>query len=155
MNKGKFGIVLPFYGILAFVLAFLGQTLLCGLLLGFVIAAEKDEWASKQVMQAFFLTLFSSVVSGVLSILNVFNAIPFVGTVFNTIFGIINGIVSLVILVFAIIGIVNVCKGKDASVPVFSGLASKVYGMVKQTVYTAPVQTASSDMSQNAESKKE
>ena len=33
MRKGKFNIVLPFYAIVAFVLAILGQVLLCGLLL--------------------------------------------------------------------------------------------------------------------------
>ena len=80
MQKGKFGVCLWFYAVLAFVLAFLGQTLLCGLLLGFVILAEKNEWLSKQVMQAFFLTLASSLVGSVLDILNVFRSIPFVGT---------------------------------------------------------------------------
>ena len=34
MKKGTFGIKLSFYAVLAFVLAFLGQTLLLGLLLG-------------------------------------------------------------------------------------------------------------------------
>ena len=33
MRKGKFNIVLPFYAIVGFVLAMLGQVLLCGLLL--------------------------------------------------------------------------------------------------------------------------
>ena len=138
MEKGKFGVVVTFYAILAFVLAFLGQTLLCGLLMLFVIAVEQNEWASKQVMQAFFLALFSSVVSSVLGIFNVLGNIPFVGGIISTIFGFINGLVSIVILVFVILAIVNVCKGKDASVPVFSDLAGKAYGLVKKTVYSNP-----------------
>lgn len=91
MQKGKFGVCLWFYAVLAFVLAFLGQTLLCGLLLGFVILAEKNEWLSKQVMQAFFLTLASSLVGSVLDILNVFRSIPFVGTAVSVVFNGITG----------------------------------------------------------------
>ena len=68
MQKGKFGIYLWFYAMLAFVLAFLGQVLLAGLLLGFVIVAEKDEWVIKQVMQAFGLAIFASVVGEVLDL---------------------------------------------------------------------------------------
>ena len=40
MRKGKFGICLWFYAALAFVLAFLQQSMLCILLLGFVIVAD-------------------------------------------------------------------------------------------------------------------
>lgn len=141
MGKGRFGVVLTFYAILAFVLAFLGQTLLCGLLMLFVIAAEQNEWASKQVMQAFFMALLSAVISSVFGIFDVFNAIPFLGSIISTIFSVIEGAVSIVLLVFEIIGIVNVCKGKDANVPVFSGLAGRAFGLVKKTVYSNPDNT--------------
>lgn len=57
MRKDRFNICISFYAVLAFVLAILGQTLLCGMLLGFVIVIQKDEWLTKQVMQAFFLAL--------------------------------------------------------------------------------------------------
>lgn len=117
MQKGKFGVCLWFYAVLAFVLAFLGQTLLCGLLLGFVILAEKNEWLSKQVMQAFFLTLASSLVGSVLDILNVFRSIPFVGTAVSVVFNGITGLVSLIILVFCIIAITKVVKEQDAGLP--------------------------------------
>ena len=59
MRKDRFNICISFYAVLAFVLAILGQTLLCGMLLGFVIVIQKDEWLTKQVMQAFFLGLSS------------------------------------------------------------------------------------------------
>ena len=135
MQKGKFGVCLWFYAVLAFVLAFLGQTLLCGLLLGFVILAEKNEWLSKQVMQAFFLTLASSLVGSVLDILNVFRSIPFVGNG-------ITGLVSLIILVFCIIAITKVVKEQDAGLPLVSKLANRAFGLLEQKVYTqaAPAQ---------------
>ena len=40
MRKDRFNICISFYAVLAFVLAILGQTLLCGMLLGFVIAVS-------------------------------------------------------------------------------------------------------------------
>ncbi|MFZ2539071.1 MAG: hypothetical protein WAX04_09230, partial [Oscillospiraceae bacterium] len=134
MKKGNYGIFLTFYALLAFVLAFLGQTLLCGLLLGFVILAEKDEWASKQVMQAFFLTLFTSILSQALAMLNIFSGIPFVGAIFATFTGIITGLISFVILIFVIIAMVKVAKGKDAGIPVFSKLANRAFGIVEKKV---------------------
>ena len=142
MEKGKFGIVLAFYAVLAFVLAFLGQTLLCGLLLFFVIAAEKSEWASKQVMQAFFLLLLSSVISSVLGFgSSLFGSIPILGSIIATIIRVVKGIISLAFLAFEILGIVNVCKGKDANIPVFSDLAGRAFGLVKKTVYSNPNNT--------------
>ena len=105
MQKGKFGIQLSFYAVLGLVLAFLGQTLLCGLLLGFVILAEKDPWTSRQTMQAFFVSLFMSLVSKILGALNVFQNIPLIGSVFSVIFSIIEGIIALLVLIFLIIGL--------------------------------------------------
>ena len=93
MRKGKFGICLWFYAALAFVLAFLQQSMLCILLLGFVIVAERDEWTSRQVMQATFLGLLGSFISGVLNIFSVLKAIPFAGTLFSGVFSFVSGIV--------------------------------------------------------------
>ena len=148
MQKGKFGVCLWFYAVLAFVLAFLGQTLLCGLLLGFVILAEKNEWLSKQVMQAFFLTL-ASLVGSVLDILNVFRSIPFVGTAVSVVFNGITGLVSLIILVFCIIAITKVVKEQDAGLPLVSKLANRAFGLLEQKVYTqaAPAQPVAAPLS--------
>lgn len=136
MQKGKFGICLPFYAILAFVLAWLGQTLLCALLLGFVIVAEKDEWTSRQTMQAFFLSLVMGIVNSVLDILNIFERIPFIGTVFDVIFGVITSIISLLILIFVIVALVRVAKGREAALPLLSKLANRAFGLVEQKFYT-------------------
>ena len=69
--------------VLAFVLAILGQTLLCGMLLGFVIVIQKDEWLTKQVMQAFFLALVESIISCVTNIFSGLYAIPILGIAFS------------------------------------------------------------------------
>lgn len=135
MTKDKFGICFSFYAVVALVLAFMGQVLLCGLLLGFVIIMTKDEWLTKQVMQAFFLTLFSAVISQILNVLNVFYGIPVLGAIISGLFGIVSGLISLLVLLFAIIGIMKVLKGEDASIPLFSSYANKAYGYVAKTVY--------------------
>ena len=61
MNKPKTGMYLWFYAVLAFVLAIFGQTLLCGLLLAFVILTERDSWLTCQVIQALGLCFVNSV----------------------------------------------------------------------------------------------
>ncbi len=144
MQKGKFGIQLSFYAVLGLVLAFLGQTLLCGLLLGFVILAEKDPWTSRQTMQAFFVSLFMSLVSKILSTLNVFQNIPLIGSAFSVIFSIIEGIIALLVLIFLIIGLTRVVKGQDAGIPLLSKLSNRAFGIVEQKIYTqAPTNTGS------------
>ena len=131
MKKGTFGIKLSFYAVLAFVLAFLGQTLLLGLLLGFVIVAEKDEWLTRQTMQAFFLTIAVSVIQGALSLISkLFSWIPTlgsisVGSIVSALFGWINWAVSVAALVFIIIAVIKVAKGKEANIPVFASLAKR------------------------------
>lgn len=147
MKKGTFGIKLSFYAVLAFVLAFLGQTLLLGLLLGFVIVAEKDEWLTRQTMQAFFLTIAVSVIQGALSLISkLFSWIPTlgsisVGSIVSALFGWINWAVSVAALVFIIIAVIKVAKGNEANIPVFASLANRAYGIVKEKpVYQQPPQ---------------
>ena len=61
MQKGKYGLYLWFYAALAFILAILGQTLLCGLLLGFVIIAERDEWLTKMCIRDRFFAFVGGI----------------------------------------------------------------------------------------------
>lgn len=141
MQKGKFGFYLWFYAVLAFLLAFLQQILLCGLLLGFVILVEKDDWLTKQTMQAFFLTLASSIVNGVIKILTVLNDLPFMlGSIFKWLFSILESGVSLLVFILAIIAVIRVCKGEDAALPMISKIIDKAFGIVKQRASTVPPQ---------------
>lgn len=140
MQKGKYGIILGFYPVVAFILAILGQTLLCGLLLGFVIIAEQNEWASKQVIQAFCLSLFSGIITVIISAFSVLSVIPFIGGVIAGIFGFITGIVSICILVISVISITKVAKGKDANLPFACKFSNWAYGLIVQKVYTSTEQ---------------
>ncbi len=153
MKKDRFGICINFYAVLAFVLAILGQTLLGGLLLGFVIVVEKDEWLTRQAMQAFFLTLVSEIVQVIIGFLSLFYRIPILGSVLSMIFSVVTSIISLVLIIFAIIGLVNVIKGKDAAIPGLKTLAERAFGLVKtfsympSSNYSAPPQDSSNNES--------
>lgn len=76
MEKGKLGIRLSFYAVAAFILAFLGYSTVLALLAGFVLIVEKNEWASRQVIQAFFLCIFADIVNGILNIFDFLYQIP-------------------------------------------------------------------------------
>lgn len=144
MRKDNFGICLSFYAVLAFVLAMLGYTTLVALLLGFVIVVHKDQWLSMQVMQAFFLSIISGLVSIIIDIISPVYSIPIIGAIISGLFGVVTSVISLVILVFAIIGISKVAKEQDANLPIVKTFAEKAFGLVRNVTYTqsAPVQNA-------------
>lgn len=144
MRKDNFGICLSFYAVLAFVLAMLGFTTLVALLLGFVIVVHKDQWLSMQVMQAFFLSIISGLVSFIIDIISPVYGIPIIGAIISALFGVITSIISLVILIFAIIGISKVAKEQDANLPIVKTFAEKAFGLVRNVTYTqtAPMQNA-------------
>ncbi len=131
MRKDNFGICLNFYAVLGFVLALLGHTTLALLLLGFVIVVHKDQWLTMQVMQAFFLSIISGVVSTLIGIISPIYAIPILGALISGFF-----VISLIILVMAIMGIAKTAKEQDADLPLVKGFAQKAFGLVKNVTYT-------------------
>ncbi|MDL2294339.1 hypothetical protein LJC60_06880 [Ruminococcaceae bacterium OttesenSCG-928-D13] len=140
MNKGKLGIVMTTYSVVAFVLALTGQLLLCALLLGFVLVYEKDEYTSRQCLTAFFLsiatTVFGSVgygfLGGGMSVLNIIpNLFYRIGYGVAIFFGVLFCLCVLALVVFGVIGLVNVARRKEAGVPLFSTLAYKAFGFMK------------------------
>lgn len=126
MEKSKLGIRLWVYAALAFVLAALGQTLLCGLLCGFALVAEKNRWLNRQMIQAFALILASAAVSTVLSLLSPIGSIPFVGMIFSKVVSTVNSLIDLLVIVLAVVGVLNVARSKDAGIPLLSGMAEKL-----------------------------
>ena len=138
VQKDRFGIRLTFYAVLAFVLAILGQTLLCGLLLGFVILVHGNEWLTRQVMQAFFLCLFNGIVSAVTAVFSALYAVPILGAAIGGVLGFIGGILSLVVLILAVVALVRVSKGGEASLPLANSLADKAFGRRRMTQYYTP-----------------
>lgn len=128
MEKGKFGVKICFYAVVAFILAFLGHTTLLFLLAGVVLIAEKNEWAARQIIQAFCLCIVSSLIYNVLGILDFVYDIPFIGTAWGIIMSVIKGIISLVVFAFCIVGIINTVKGKDANIPLANKFADWAFG---------------------------
>jgi uncharacterized membrane protein len=139
MEKGKLGIRLCFYSTLAFVLAFLGYSTLIFLLAGVVLIVEKDEFTTRQVIQAFCLAIVNSLLSSVLGILDFFYRVPNVGTIWSTLVSVLNSVISLVVFIFCILGIVNAAKGQDANIPLASNFANWAYGIIAPKVVQQPV----------------
>lgn len=134
MEKGKLGIRLCFYSTLAFILAFLGYSTLLFLLAGVVLIAEKDEFTTRQVIQAFCLCIVNTLLSSILGIFDFFYKIPIFGTIWSAILSVISSIISLIVFIFCIIGIVRTAKGKEANIPLAGKFANWAYGIIVQVV---------------------
>lgn len=134
MEKGKLGIRFGFYGVLAFVLAYLGYTTLLFLLAGLVVLVEKDEWTSRQVLQAFFLGVAGTLLKEFVGVFDFIYKvdIPFIARAWSWFVEGVYAIIYIAILVFAIIGIVKNAKGKEANIPLASHLADWAYGVVRK-----------------------
>ena len=127
MRKGNYGFNLWFYPAVVFVLAIFGQTLLSGLVTIFAIALEKDEWTSRQTMEAFFLGLVNSLFSVIIHLFDVVTWIPFLGTGIDAILGFCSGVISLLVLIIAVVGVLRVSKGEEARIPVVEVLVNKIF----------------------------
>lgn len=138
--KGNLGIRFTWLAALAFVLCIFGQTLLLGLLLGFVVVTEHNDWLSYQVLSAFLLSLFSALVSAVNSVLSGLYSIPLLGSVVSTGVGLVLGICSLVVFILAILGAVKAAKGDSANIPVVSKLAASAFQVMQQQQYQQQTQ---------------
>lgn len=152
MRKGKFNIVLALYAVTAMILAIFGQILALIVLTGFVIAAENDEWTSKQCLQAFAALAINNVFSLAVELIEkpfdwlslVVSADTYVKFVyhFDRFFNFTASAFDVIITVFLIIGVINVVKEKDAKIPFASNFADWAYGHVTKKAAQAPIQTA-------------
>ena len=131
MRKGRFGIVYSFYVILAFIGVILKLPILCALVLGFVLLAEKDEWTGRQTLQALLLSLvvtfFGSVMTWAVSLLSFF----YFYQVLNVIVSVVSVLVYAAAIVFSILGILKAMKDQEADLPLVSDIAYRAYGKVK------------------------
>lgn len=151
MEKGKFGIRLCFYTVSAFILAYLGYTTPLFLLAGVVLLAEKSEWATRQVIQAICLCVISSLVNGLLNVFDFLYQIPIITHLWGVVDGLVGAVVSIMVLVFCIVGILKNIKGKDADIILARKFADWAYGIVTQVVPTpAPAPAAISQSQESA-----
>lgn len=137
MKKGKLGIRLAFYGVLAFVLAYLGYSTLLFLVLGVALLVEKDEWTIRQIIQAVVLCFIESIVRNVLNIIGFADNIPFLGTAWNIITSTITALLELAVLGCTIIGVLRNVKDQDAAIPFAKTVADWAFGVVKEKAVPA------------------
>lgn len=131
MRKGKYGLVLCFYPILAFAAAILRLPLLCALDFLIVAFVEKDEWAGRQTLQALFLSLIACFFTDIVPWAASSISLPFFSKVLVTVVTVLSVIVHLAVIIFSIFGIVRVMKDQEADLPLLSDLAYRLYGQRK------------------------
>lgn len=144
MRKGKFGIAYNFYGVLAFIFALLGYVEASVILLGFLILAEKDEWAVRQSIQGLGLAIINrTFLRGVYQPAVLLRYMGgdyyysmmgrmhnYMGSIFYGLLGVVYFVILVLFLVFTIMGIVKTAKGKEAGIPLLDRLANWAYGKV-------------------------
>lgn len=131
MKKGSFGLVLCFYPIAAFICVILRQSLLCAVFLALAIFLEKDEWAGRQTVQAWGLSLlvslFGDAVPWVVSLI----PFSFLSNALSIVASVLSAIVYLGAIILSVMSIVRVMKDQEADVPLLSELAYRLYGKAK------------------------
>lgn len=160
MEKGKFGIRLAFYGVAAFALAIFGNYTALLLLAAATIFVEKDEWASRQVIQALCLYTLPYLVNAAFDVLGFFNwfgwssngIIYGIYRGFSRVESVVSFIVNIAVILFAFMGIMKNAKGQEAGIPGAEKFAQWVYGKVapKPVYVQQPMQPVQQPMQQAA-----
>ncbi len=148
MSKGVLGIKLNFYAVVAFLLAMIGQWLPAFLVLAFVMAVEKDEWVTRQCMQAAFLGFIILVAGvlegfamGIISMLRNFGAtLGNASGIITGVFDIFSWLLHILVLVLAIVGLSRAMRGQEANTPIVAGFADKAYGRIRPQPMYQPMQ---------------
>lgn len=132
MRKGKLGVVVCLYPILGFVFVILNQPLLCALIFGFVLVAERDEWAGRQTLQALGLSAIAVVLRELLVYsVNLFPVYIDFFHFLSTAFGTLSALVYLAAIITSMVAITRVMKDQEASLPGLDRLAYRAYGKQK------------------------
>lgn len=131
MKKGRFGIVLYFYPLLAFAAVILKAPWLCTLLLAVSVFVEKDEWASRQTLQAWFLSLLVSFFSNTLITMVSWVSIPFFSSALSVAVTVLSVIVYLGAIILSVLAITRVMKEQEADIPLLCEISYRVYGKTR------------------------
>lgn len=132
MRKGKLGVVVCLFPILGFVCVILNQPLLCALIFGFVLVAERDEWAGRQTLQALGLSAIAVVLRELLVYsVNLFPVYIDFFHFLSTAFGTLSALVYLAAIITSMVAITRVMKDQEASLPGLDRLAYRAYGKQK------------------------
>lgn len=142
MQKGKTGLTLTFYAVLAFAAAFFGGVTASLLVAGFVIIVEKNDWLTKQSLEAVFLTMSISLLSFLFNhcetwlkdMIGWFDPYSYGGDAYGiltNIFSFFAFVITVLEVVLTIIAISRVCKGKNAGLPILDDLANRALGIFR------------------------
>ncbi len=127
MPKGKYGIPLPLYGILAFVLVLLNQTLILLLLSLFVVLAEQDDQTSRTVLEALSLQFIVNLLYWIIAIIVTLSTIvPILIGLVVTLTGVVRMAISLVSGGIAILGIIKAAKDEEPNFPILKDFANNL-----------------------------
>lgn len=137
MKKGNLGIRLAAYGVIAFILSYVGSSTLLFLVLGVALLVEKNEWAVRQVIQAIVLCYIATIIRSIIGIFNFIDAIPVIGAIWDGLTGIVYSLIDLVVLACAVVGVMKNLKDEEADIPVARKVADWVYGVAAEKA--APV----------------
>lgn len=135
MRKGKFGFVLCAYPIAAFCAVILRSPGIASVLFALAVFLEKDEWTSRQTMQAWLLSLivlfFNNVLTWAVTILSAllhFSPLTVAASVLSV-------LVYLAAMIGSIIGILRVMKEQEANLVPFAELAERFFGKMRKPVF--------------------
>ena len=137
MTKGKFGLSLAAVAVIAFGFAALRQPQSVLLVAGFALLAEKDAWLNKQAMQALLLTIayyLAELVTGwvfgglarLFGWVDLYRAAGAMGTAGSFV----SGVLYLTLMVFSILAVLRLIRGRDAGLPILSKMASGDFASV-------------------------
>lgn len=132
MRKGRFGLVLCAYPILAFACVILQQPILCALVFGFALVAERDEWTGRQCLEALGLSVCAGFLRWVLTWAGDFLPdYPYFFSYLSIVLHILAALVYLGAILLSILAILRVVKEREADLPLLSSLALRAYGKQK------------------------
>ena len=117
---------------MGFVCVILNKPLLCALIFGFVLVAERDEWAGRQTLQALGLSAIAVVLRELLVYsVNLFPVYIDFFHFLSTAFGTLSALVYLAAIITSMVAITRVMKDQEASLPGLDRLAYRAYGKQK------------------------
>jgi hypothetical protein len=130
MTKGKFGLSLAAVAVIAFGFCALRQPQSVLLVVGFALLAEKDEWLNRQAMQALLLTIayyLAELVTGWVfgGLVRLFGLVNLYGvaSAMSTVDSFVGDVLYLALIVFSVLSVLRVLRGKDAGLPWLSKLS--------------------------------
>lgn len=130
MTKGKFGLSLAAVAVIAFGFSALRQPQSVLLVAGFALLAEKDEWLNRQAMQALLLTIayyMAQLVTGWIfgGLARFFGWVELYGaaSAMSKVDSFVSDVIYLALIVFSVLAILRVLRGRDAGLPFLSKMA--------------------------------